>query len=161
MKFGCIALLLTPLRWLSVRSVECRTMYKHFIVLLYDVLWPSLCIMFKYLFFSFIYIWTCWENGLRCRKGKSSKHVIFIIMFPCAYTKSFASHCNNAMCVVMSITFESYIWVYIKETLLNEPLYNARVLTFRIYGGTCLCEVPGKYAANGIDSCGSSCTINK
>ena len=42
-------------------------------------------------------------------KGKGSKNVIFIIMFQCAYTKSFAGHCDNAMCVFMSITLGSYI----------------------------------------------------
>ena len=57
-------------------------------------------------------------------KEQGWKNVIFITMFHCAYTKSFAGHYNNAMFVVMSITFGSYIWVYIKEKLFNESLYN-------------------------------------
>ena len=120
----CIALLLIPLRWLSFRSVECRTMYKHFDVLLYDVLRPSLCIMFKYLLFPSCTYEPTGKMDWVTVKEQGSKNVIFIIMFHCAYTKSFAGHYNNATFLVMSITFGSYIWVYIKEKLFNEPLYN-------------------------------------
>ena len=101
------------------------------------------------------------ENGLQYHKETRVKECYSIIMFHCAHTKFLQ--------VIMIIQC-LWLWVIplgvtVKSTLKKNCWLNLFtiqvVLTFWIYGGTCLYVVPCKYAANSIDSCGSSCAIKK